>query len=72
MNLSAVDADIDPAAFFRFAGDDTVGRADVTSAVELVPMRRGKNCHIDVIAGFDVFQDRAAREHARRYGPHFL
>jgi hypothetical protein len=72
VNLDAVNADVDPTALFGFAGDDAIGRADITAAVELMPMRRRKNRHVNLVAGFDVFQDRAAREHARRYGPHFL
>ena len=66
MNLHAIDADVDPAAFFGLAGDDAVGGADVAAAVELMPVRRRKNRHVDVGAGLDVLQNRPIRDHARR------
>ena len=59
VDLHAVDTDVYPTTFFRLGSDDTVGGPDVTPAVELMPVRCWKNRHVDVSAGFDVFENRS-------------
>ena len=67
VDLHAIDADVDPTAFFRFAGNDAVGGADVAPAVELMPVRRREDRHVYVSAGFDVFENRTASDYPRRH-----
>ena len=66
VNLHAVDAYIDPAAFFRFTGDDAVRGADIAPAIQLMPVWRRKDGHVDVVAALDVFQNRPAGNDTRR------
>src|SRR4030095_7597236 len=66
MDLHTVNTDIHPTTFFRLGSDDTVGGAYVTPAVELMPVRRWKNCHVDVPAGFDVFENGSGRNDTGR------
>ena len=53
MNADAVGPDIGP-FFVRVLHNDQAAGADVTTAVVLVPTRRGKLEQIDFVAAFDI------------------
>ncbi len=67
VRLHAIGAVIDPAGV-GIAHDHHVAGADVIAAVVLVPARHRDLEQVDVVAGLDVFQERAARHLDRRDG----
>src|SRR5262249_52963735 len=58
VNHDAVSSEVDP-AFIRVACDVNRARADVTPAVELVPLRRREFPNVDLFTFEDVFQNGA-------------
>ena len=58
MDHDAVAADVDP-AFVDIAGNDEVGRADISAAVLFMPMRHRQREEVDVLAFVNIFQHRS-------------
>ena len=65
VHLHAVAAVVDPAGV-RILHDHDAAGADVVAAVALVPSRRRNLEEVDVVAGGDVLQQRAAGHRHRR------
>src|SRR5262249_62431236 len=66
MHHRAIAADVDP-TFVRVSRDDDMTRADVSTAVSLLPERNGEFEKIDVISFVDVLHHRTRRYFYRRY-----
>ena len=71
VRLHAIGAVVDPAGV-GIAHDHHVAGADVVAAVVLVPARHRNLEQVDVVAGLDVLQQRAARHRHRRDGLRLL
>ena len=71
VRLHAIGAVVDPAGV-GIAHDHHVAGADVVAAVVLVPARHRNLEQVDVVAGLDVLQKRAARHLDRRDGLRLL
>ena len=58
VNLGAIGARVQP-AFFGVAGDAVGAGADITTAIIFVPDRGGKLGDVNIVAGKNVFENRA-------------